>query len=694
MAAEVTLTRPGPERDARPAQRPGSWPAELLLSLPDRLPVVVLCLGITGLLAILAGVFHPWVVLPVGAAVVAATWRLVPAPAGRGRADLVATGGVLLFSVGWVLANLRYAAQYVVVNRDPGFLTLEALWLRQHGTGPISVGSAAAVDAAVENAHAGTEAFLLQSGGLYAQGNKMLPGLLAMLGWAGGPSAVLTGNLVIGALALLAVFAAGRRFMSPLWSLVPVVALALSFPFLVFTRAAYTEPLTVVLAFAGLAVAVAAFRGGATGHFALSGALLGGVAVARIDGAVVLVGMALGFGIAAALTLAGPLRRRRTRQVQLALAVGGSMLVLGFVDVALLSPDYVREHTAQISLLLAATAITFAVVLTALARPHLTARMRVAAYRHRDRGAKIAVWLVLGTGVLLASRPLWWEDHNISARSGAAVAVRGMQLAEGMAVSPTRSYDEQTITWLSWYLGWPAVVLGFVGLALLARRAVRGRDASAVVLVCVIGVSSLFYLVRISITPDQMWAVRRLLPVAIPGLLLAAAWALHEIADTAVRWRRAAAVGLAVVVAGFPLTTWGSVTGEIELAGRYDQAKAVCRALDERGIDHVVWVHSSPFRYLATLRVVCGVEVVEFVDPPKTWELAQVAQAWGDERVGVLSFDPDDLPWWGDQSQPVGTTVSTELHRTLSAPPTTLDVSVSSVWIGLLREDGFVDATG
>lgn len=675
-----------------------------LLALPDRLPVALGCLGLAGLLAVLAGQFRPAVVLPLAALLLAATWRWVPRAPAASRAQLGALAAVLVLCAGWVVLGLRSVAQYVVVNRDPGFLTLQALWLTGHPSAPIPVGSAA--QAAVAGASAGTEAFGLHDGLLHAQGNTMLPALLAVPGWLGGERAVLAGGLAIGVVALLAVFAAARRFAGPLWALVPTAALALSLPFLVFTRAAYTEPLTVALLCGGLALAHGVWHGGGVhgvgrgiGPHLLVGAMTGAVAAARIDGAVVVVGLALGYALVGASPLGRGDRRAAVRAGLAAIGAGAAMVALGMVDVLRLSPDYVTEHEAQLRSLLSATVLLVALAVVGLVLPTgWLAGLRRAVHRHRSALGWAAAAVAAGVGVVLASRPLWWQGHHTDPATGYGYAVQVLQVAAGQPVDPTRSYDEQTLAWVSWYLGVPAVVLGFAGLAVLARWAVARRDPAATLLVAVVGVAAVFPLVRVSITPDQIWAVRRLLPATFPGLLVAASVALAALAGAwrARTWtwpdalRRAAAGGLGLALVAYPLTTWGSVAGVVELSGRATQAHAVCDALDDLGADRVVWTHSSPFRYLATLRVVCGVEVVEFVEPPSAEDLASVRAAWGGGPVAALTFDATDYPWSTPPTASVGGTASQTLGRTLTGPPTTVDTVWSEVWVGLVQQDGTV----
>lgn len=673
----------------------------LLLSLPDRLPVVLLALGVAGSVALLLGQLRPLVVLPAAAALVAATWRLVPAPPAASRGQLGAVLALAVLCAAWVVAGWRAAAEYVVVNRDPGFLTLQALWLVEHPSAPIPVGSAA--DAAVAGASAGTEAFWLQDGALHAQGNKLLPALLAMLGWAGGEQAVLAGGVVVGAVGLVAVFAAARRFAGPLWALVPTAALALSLPYLVLTRAAYTEPLTLVLLCGGLALAHGTWHGGRApaggrggpARWALVGAMTGAVATARIDGAVVVAGLALGCAVLGAAPLGTRDRRAAARGACAALGAGVALAVLGITDVLLLSPEYAREHRQQLVLLGTATGLLVVVAVAVLVAPaRVLRRARLAVHARRRTLGTLAAAAVPALGVVLASRPLWWEGRFTDPATGFGHAVAVLQAAAGQPVDPSRSYDEQSLAWAAWYLGVPAVALGVAGFAVLARRAVARRDPAATLFVAVAGVAALFPLLLVNITPDQVWAVRRLVPATFPGLLIAAACALAALAGTPSgrrsTARRAAAAVLALAVVAFPLTTWRPGASVVELSGRATQAHAVCDALAGLGVERVVWTHSSPFRYLATLRVVCDVEVVELLEPPTTTDLAVIRRAWGDEPVAALTFDVTDYPWTSVPATSVGGTSSTTLGRTLVGAPTTVDTTWSEVWVGLVQPDGQV----
>lgn len=689
----TTPTAPG--RRAPSVAPSPSWRdrgARLLVELPDRLPVLLGCLALTGLVAVLAGQLRPVVVAPMAVALAALTWRAVPAAPGRTRVDRWSVVAVLALAAVWLLVSAHFVADYVVVNRDPGFLTLEGLWLRTHASAPIPVGAAAAVQAAVPAAHASTEAFDLAGGSLHAQGDTMLPALLATFGWVGGPDAVIGGNLAVGAVGLLAVFAAGRRWIGAVGALVPTAALALCLPFLVFTRAAYSEPLVVALAFGALAVLHAALRSRSWGAFALGGGLVGVAAASRIDGALLVLALTLALGGVG--WAAVPHEGRRALVPPVAVAIGAATVLggLGLLDVRLLSRAYAHQQASQLRMLVPATLLVVAVVLVLLAWPRATRAVRRLVLRRRRFVGTAAAVLVGLAALVLASRPLWLVSRHNTPGSGVPEAVAALQKAQGLAIDPLRSYDEHTVSWLAWYVGWPVVAAAAVGLALLVRRAIVRRDPAAWTLAVVVLGGSLLYLVRASITPDQLWAVRRFLPVTIPGLLVVAGWVVARLWSRRRQWLQVVAVALACVMVATPVLAWHRSAWTRDLDGRRAQAEAVCAELDAHGVHRVVWVHSAPFRYLATLRVLCDVEVVEFVTPPTAAQLAAVRAAWGPGDVAAVSFDVADLPWADGVGDEFAFARTTEIGRSLTGPPAENTVRESVAHGGVVQPDGTVAA--
>jgi hypothetical protein len=179
----------------------------------------------------------------------------------------------------------------------------------------------------------------------------------------------------------------------------------------------------------------------------------------------------------------------------------------------------------------------------------------------------------------LARRPLRWLPEacavlSLAALIGFAVrpyvqTVRGhpgvaehgfiasLQRLQGLPVDPTRLYSEQTLYWVIWYIGLPTVLLGAFGLALVVRRCVRAlltwRDPNGVwrewgLPLGVIAAGSAVVLWGPHIVPDQPWASRRLIVMALPGLIIFALWSASWLARRARdRGARPATAGVAGV---------------------------------------------------------------------------------------------------------------------------------------------------
>src|SRR5690606_5706099 len=82
-----------------------------------------------------------------------------------------------------------------------------------------------------------------------------------------------------------------------------------------------------------------------------------------------------------------------------------------------------------------------------------------------DRTAR--TWWLAVSGVVVAlmvfwlSRPAWFIYHSTT-DAVYLNHVADLQSAAGVAIDPTRSYDEYSLWWFVWYFGWPLVVLATV----------------------------------------------------------------------------------------------------------------------------------------------------------------------------------------------------------------------------------------
>lgn len=641
---------------------------------------------------LLLGWFTPFVVVPASVLLIAVTWRLRPAPLLVTRARVRGALAALALCVVWAVVNLPWAAQVLLVERDPGFLTLTGLWLVDHASPDVPIRSAAEV-ASLPYVSVTSDAYWLQGDVLASQGAKAFPGLIAIPGWLLGQPGVLAANLAIGALALFALYDLARRLLPPGWALLPMVTLALTTPMIYFTRTPFTEPTNIVLTATGLVVAWEALRRPRVAHFALAGALVGASALSRIDGAAVAAGVVLALGVVAGLSQ-DPARRPVLVRGFVAASAGAlAMVVLGYLDVRLNSTSYLADHAHLYIPLIAMLGVCLlaGAAAIALGRPPLLTWLS----DHRvGLGTAVAV-AVLVVAAVLASRPLWMTAHLIEPGSDMARFVAAFQKAAGVEVDGTRSYDEQTVVWLTWYFGVGTVLLAAVGGALLARSSIIDRRPEPAVLLLTLGAPTLLYLVRPAITPDQVWAMRRFLPAALPLVVLTAAWALWRAwrfadaePDRRDRWVpqvfRAVVAVLAMLMVLAPIGAWGNLLGTAEYEGRAAQVASLCDRIPAGA--RVVVLRGEEPPLLPTIRTRCDADVVEVHTPVTADTLAELRSAWGGDEVYVVAGNRESGPWPTSAPPTIAARIARWPHS-LRAGGDPLHYT-TYLWVGTIGDDG------
>lgn len=495
--------------DTRAPALPGWFALPLATALCALTAFMLVGLGFA-----MVGAFRPLpVVVTTVAVAVLSLRRVLPAvPRGQvSRSTHIVVGLVVLGSTLVAAYNVSNHAEHLVVNRDPAIYLTTARWLTDEGDLRVdrfdeSFGDASVVFASVPGFSSS------DADPNYPQFPHGLPVVLAGAGWLD-PTLILVLNPIIASLALLCVFAVGSQAMRPFWAAAATGLLAATFPFVFMARDTYSEPLATVLLFGGLWLLAPGGRPRpAIG--AMAGVLLGAVCVVRIDGLVSLI------PVAAVLALWMRHARRRGDRSRVrtivATAIGAvATTAYGLVDTRFFSPDYFRgDLEPRLGALL--TAIGAAGVAGYLVAPWLW-EIDQPRWRPRAllRGATVAA------GVGLAGTLAWMATVR--------PAVDGVpELASevtGRLIDLQDQVGTLSYRWQEFYLGRPGTALGFVGLLGLAGVALlRGRDAAPIALPGVILSTTMLYLISPNITPDQVWAMRRFVAIAIPGLLLGAMW--------------------------------------------------------------------------------------------------------------------------------------------------------------------------
>jgi hypothetical protein len=430
-----------------------------------------------------------------------------------------AVAAVIVIAAGFGADQMIYHAQQLIVARDPGAYIQFANWIAGHGSLPIPQDRAA---------FGGTHHVLtFDSFASYPIGGAVVPQFMAGLPmilaggfWIGGAAAATAMAPVLGALAVLTFGGLAARLAGPRWAPLAALVLAIALPMQFTSRSTYSEPAAAILFLGGLCLVSDSLRTGGRGSrviAALGGLALGMTLLVRIDGASDMLPVIPYIGLL--------LISRRSQALPLlgGLAAGG---IYGTVDGLVLSHPYlasIRSSLIPLALLAVVVVIGTGVAVLLLRRRGLPA---IRGNVLPNAAAVLAVAVIAGFAV----RPYVQTVHAaLNAPTRAAMTV--WQRADGLPIEPTGLYYEISLHWVFWYIGVPAVVLGTLGAALLARRCLRGRAPLWTLPLITFGWTIVATLYRPAIVPDQPWASRRLVPAVLPGFILLAVWAvrwLHE----------------------------------------------------------------------------------------------------------------------------------------------------------------------
>jgi hypothetical protein len=494
-----------------------------LAALPVLVPVLVALLAVSACTLMLLERYNGLLALLIAAVLAVPVLRLLGLGERRiTRKELVVDLLALLLALGFGLVNAKYSTQDVVVARDPGVYSIASQWLVHHSSLDVDMLTRIFGDTRGLQSGAAGIGLSPERDHVYFQGSHGLPAVLAVAGSVFGPRVMYGANAVLGGFALLAVYGFGRLVVGRWGALAAAAILGASMPQLAFSRDAYTEPISQLLLFGGLTLMLLARRG-RWPVWLLAGLVVAGGCLTRIDSFLVVPPVIMAAALALAVT---PRAERRVAARDTAALLAGLAVpaVLGYLDLKLFSAGYLhslRAEFRQIELLLAASAVG-AVVLVALGwfTPVVERLGRLRRVTRNRLGALAGAGVVL-VGAALAVRPLFQTATGLE-DPGKQAYISNMQRAEQVMVDGTRTYAESTVTWLTWYVGPVLVAVGLLGLAILLARAVRTGDLRLVPFFLVFIVTGLGYLVKPSITPDQIWAMRRFLPIVLPGLALSA----------------------------------------------------------------------------------------------------------------------------------------------------------------------------
>jgi hypothetical protein len=498
--------------------------------LLGRLSVLPALLAMAWLLAglplLLLGHFTPALMLvvsvPLAVAAVALGLRWIPGrspgPRPDGQPDQARTpwwvvASVVAIAIAFGVEQMIYHSQFIIVMRDPASYVQFGNWIAGHGSLPIPQ-DRAAFGSASPLVTFGSYAYYQVGHAIVPQFMAGLPMVIASAFWIGGVTAAAAVSPVLGACAVLAFGGLAARLVGPRWAPLAAIVLALCLPEQFTSRSDYSEPLTQILVLAGLCLVIDSLSSDgvrARVLAALGGLALGITLLVRIDGASDILPLVPYCG----LLLIG--RRPQALPLLGGLVVGA---IYGGVDGLVLSRPYLTSIKSSLVPLALITGVVIVATLLAIALLQDKGLPAIRGSRLPNAIGVLTVVVALG----FALRP-YFQTVREASSTGFENNMASYQRANHLPVDPTRVYYELTMHWVFWYLGVPLVALATLGVVLLSRRCLRGQAPTwtlPLVLFAWVIVTTLY---KPSITPDQPWASRRLVPVVLPGFILLAVWA-------------------------------------------------------------------------------------------------------------------------------------------------------------------------
>jgi hypothetical protein len=464
----------------------------------------------------------------------------------RGSVPLGALLATVAIAAGFGVWQAVFGSQQVFAVADPSVYLQYGYWIAEHGTARIPESA---------SAFGSASGLVFSSPGYIASGGSItpafLPGLPLVLAagtWIAGLGGALLMPAVLGGCAVLSFAGLVGRLAGARWAPAGALVLAVSLPELFVSRAPFSEPLVQVLLFGGLCLFIDSL--GIFGGLALAG--LGGLAL----GLTVLASigsLSMLLPVFPVLALLFVVRRPQSGPFGLGLFLGiGTGLTAGLV----LARSYLSTLSSELHLFGLCT-VGFCVV-TALMAPFGFPGVRDwvrRAFRGRAHlvgldGKVVSLpslgsvvqWLAFALPVLalvgLAIRP-YLQTVRGQTDPTLIRAVASLQRIARLPVDGRRQYYEQSLDWVLWYLGVPAILLACAGGAVLGRRSVRvmlewrssAEGWSSVLAARLWGLPFLMIAWSVvtvlwdpAVAPWQPWASHRLVPVVLPGLVLLGVW--------------------------------------------------------------------------------------------------------------------------------------------------------------------------
>ena len=628
-----------------------------------------------------------------------------------------AVAGTVAVAAAFAAWQIAERTEQIIYLRDPSTYLEVGYWVAHHGSLPIP-DSLAAFGGPHPGLGFASSNYYPRGSGIVPQFMTGMPLVLAAAIWLGGIPAALVTTPLIGGCAVLSFGGLAGLLVGPRWAPAAAAILALSLPEQYTSRGTFSEPLAQVLLFGGLCLladSLVVRRTQNSGDWpgqdkvlaGLAGLALGLTILVRIDGL---------SDILPAVPFLGVLLAARRRQaipfgVGLVIGVG-----YGLADGYLKSRPYLdleapslRPLALIVAVVLLATVAGVALTASPAARERLRQKLTGPVTTRLVRwlpaaAAALTVAIFIG----FAIRPLVQTVAGETDPTSIAYVAELQKLAH-LPINGRRQYYEDSLYWVIWYLGAPAVLLGAFGLAVLARRCTKAlltwKDPSAAARIWALPAMIAIWVIvtvlwRPAVAPDQPWASRRLVPFVLPGLILGAIWAASWLKDQASQLGRTRVTSsvvafccVASLLIPTALTTFDlGVTKDNGLtahgmafrnigAGELAAVNGLCAAIGPNA-SVVILDSLTADRFAQVIRGICDTPAAVITNPSKAKTSAVVQ---GIEGVGrrpvLLAQQQAELTAYGAPPRQVVNLLTTQEAHNLISPPTRTWLIHYTVWM-------------
>jgi 4-amino-4-deoxy-L-arabinose transferase-like glycosyltransferase len=395
----------------------------------------------------------------------------------------------------------------------------------------------------------------------------LYPATLGFLGRLSGQTAMISLNALLAVVSTLGVYLLGRRLAGPLAGLVAAVTLGVNMMQVWQAKYPTTEistQLWFVLAMLGLVIAIQTDWWPAA---ALAGTALGVAWLDRVDSLLVVL---LALGVLAVVFALG-----RWRSLHTAFAVGlAATLPHALYQAFGPARRYteVAGHVTLPRLALAAGGLALAAVVGRLLLRGPLARRAVSRAERlvTDPRRRFTLKALLAAALTLLAVLAWFRPQLFGPDS---------MLYNWRVI---RSYDEDNLRRLSWFITVPGLLAALAGFAVVALR--RWRAATWVAIGPALTVL-IFYVYQSGIAPRLMWWTRRYVPLGLPTLALLVGIACAG----AMAWRgrarwlvRGAGLAVAILVATTGLLQDRPLARHQEYRGSFAASARIAAAAGDR----------------------------------------------------------------------------------------------------------------